>query len=845
MYLGIDLGTSNSAIAGLRDGRATVFKTPEGTDVMPSVIYRDRRGTQVVGVRAYDQFMLAPGNVVHGFKRLMGTATPQRFESAGTSLTPEEASAEVLKAIVGYAALEAGAGAVTGAVITIPAAFNQMQSEATLAAAHAAGLDRVALLQEPVAAAMAAMAGAANRSGLFLVYDLGGGTFDVALVQALEGSVTVLSHEGINMLGGRDFDRLIVDNVVRPWLARTFDLPDNLHGDKRFERLLRVTRRAAENAKIELSSREATTITAPDEIVRLEDRSGEPIYLDVPLDRATLDALVDEKVSDSIRLCRKILEDNGYSHEDIDRVVLIGGPTKMPTIRSRVQGELGIAVEDVGRIDPMTAVAIGAAIYCESRDWSQAVSTAKPAQMSLTTSGAISVAYTYTYEARTPAPRARLTVTATGHCAGATVQVDSTLGWSSGRRSIEAPVTLDLDLPDLGPNRFSAVVFDASGRPVAPASRDIVIERTIAATSGIPASQTIAVKLRDESDEGNTLAVLVPKGSLLPQSGVARYRAAEPLRAGDPGALRIELFQMDDEGARDPELNLAIGEFRIEGTDLPQGRSLRRGDAIVVHWGMSDSQHFTAEVEIPSLEQRFDARNFYDYQAGLNSFEGEDGSAFLNDSLDRAQAELDRAAEAMPSATSALLQPIRRRLEAQRAMAADTIDPETRRSTAEETRMIRQAVAAACREPRVRQQILRQQLAAAKRCYDEEVRAGATSSENERADLLARNGRVAIDAGDGASFDVAERQVRAIYALWWAVGQKQFPCCANLWSQVRGERHLARDRALFDRTIAAGNFAMAEGDIDSLREAIYAAFRNLPAFGVQEHVRERASLMRQ
>lgn len=129
--------------------------------------------------------------------------------------------------MVGYALVESGTNSITGAVVTIPAAFNQMQREATLEAAYAAGLDRVALLQEPVAAAMAAMAKSEIRPGLFLVYDIGGGTFDVALVQAIDGSVTVLAHEGINMLGGRDFDRLIIDDVVRPSLLRTFDLSDS------------------------------------------------------------------------------------------------------------------------------------------------------------------------------------------------------------------------------------------------------------------------------------------------------------------------------------------------------------------------------------------------------------------------------------------------------------------------------------------------------------------------------------------------------------------------------------------------------------------------------------------
>ncbi len=151
---------------------------------MPSVIHIDRRGNRTVGVRAYDQAIMAPENVAQGFKRLMGTATPLHFAAAGQEMTPEAASAELLRTMVGYALVEAGDAAVDGAVVTIPAAFNQLQSEATLDAAAQAGLDRVGLLQEPVAAAMAAMAASSERGGQFLIYDLGGGTFDLALVQA-------------------------------------------------------------------------------------------------------------------------------------------------------------------------------------------------------------------------------------------------------------------------------------------------------------------------------------------------------------------------------------------------------------------------------------------------------------------------------------------------------------------------------------------------------------------------------------------------------------------------------------------------------------------------------------
>src|ERR1700727_580895 len=250
MYLGIDLGTSNSVVAGIVDGKARVFRPADGGDVLPSVIYIDKRGHRLYGRRAHDQALVAPESVAAGFKRLMGTSTPIEVKGAQLTLTPEECSAEIIRQLLSQAFTETGSEDVTGAVITIPAAFNQMQSEATLRAAKMAGLERVDLLQEPIAAAMAAMEGA-KRSGQFLIYDLGGGTFDVALAQAINGEVNIIAHQGINMLGGRDFDRMIVNEVVRPWLLTTFDLPDNFQRDPNFRRLIRIAQLAAEKAKID------------------------------------------------------------------------------------------------------------------------------------------------------------------------------------------------------------------------------------------------------------------------------------------------------------------------------------------------------------------------------------------------------------------------------------------------------------------------------------------------------------------------------------------------------------------------------------------------------------------
>jgi molecular chaperone DnaK (HSP70) len=364
MFLGIDLGTSNSVIAGIDGTTLQLFKTADGSDTLPSVIYVDKRGMRLFGNRAYAQAIVSPENVAAGFKRLMGTSTPITLSGAGVSLTPEDCSTAILEQLLAQAHVATGKATMDNVVITIPAAFNQMQSEATLRAAEKAGLKNVSLLQEPIAAAIASLAGS-TKSGQFLIYDLGGGTFDLALAQSLNGNVSILAHHGINMLGGRDFDRMMVNEVVRPWLAANFDLPDDFQRDPKYRRLIRVGHMASERAKIDLSSQDEAVIFASDEEMRVADQSGVDMFLDIRITRSEYEALIREPVLQTVSAARMLLEDNGYTHEDIDRVVFIGGPSKTPMVREIVSQELGIAVDL--KADPMTTVAIGAAYHAQSK----------------------------------------------------------------------------------------------------------------------------------------------------------------------------------------------------------------------------------------------------------------------------------------------------------------------------------------------------------------------------------------------------------------------------------------------------------------------------------------------
>ena len=362
-YAGIDLGTTNSAICTYDGSNLKLWKSPEQNDVTPSAIYFDRRG-RYVGKRAYDLVPQDRAKAAILFKRLMGTSTPIEI-SGQDSLTPEQCSAEILKTLFSYLPEEVRME-VQGTVITVPAAFNQMQKDATLQAAELAGIGAVTLIQEPVAAVMSVMR-ARSSNGTFIIYDLGGGTLDVAIAEGLDGRVSLQAHGGIEMCGGRDWDRSIVANVVRPWLENSFKLPEDSATSPAFRRLFSKLDWAAEKAKIELSARGESIVSLSEVEVGVQDLNGADIYVDVPLTKERLDQLIDERLRDSIEAVRETMKKAGLSPHDVDRVPSVGGPTQYKTVRERVAFELGIS--GAMDVNPMTAVAEGAAIFAESVDW--------------------------------------------------------------------------------------------------------------------------------------------------------------------------------------------------------------------------------------------------------------------------------------------------------------------------------------------------------------------------------------------------------------------------------------------------------------------------------------------
>jgi molecular chaperone DnaK len=347
--IGIDLGTTNSVLAVIQDG-APVLLPVNGERLLPSVVGIGSNGDVLVGTSARNQWVVAPDRTVRSIKRKMGKA--ETVGMAGQSYTPQEISAFILTSIREAAQAALGEG-LRRAVITVPAYFNETQRQATLEAGEIAGLIVERIINEPTASALAYGYGLANGQHLkVLVYDLGGGTFDVSIIELHSGVVDVLATAGDNSLGGDDFDERLAAMI-----AEEFDEEHHIdlreHSHQAWARLLR----AAEEAKIELSS-------APYAEIKLEyiasDRKGNPLHIEREVARSEFEELIADLLGRTMELVRKALVDAKLRPDEIERVLLVGGSTRIPAVWELITVQMG--QEPHIEIDPDAAVALGAAV---------------------------------------------------------------------------------------------------------------------------------------------------------------------------------------------------------------------------------------------------------------------------------------------------------------------------------------------------------------------------------------------------------------------------------------------------------------------------------------------------
>ena len=345
--IGIDLGTTNSCVAVLEGGEPTVIANAEGNRTTPSVVGFTKGGERLVGETAKRQAVTNPERTITSIKRHMGE--DYTVEIDGKKYTPQDISAMILTKLKDDAESYIGSK-VTEAVITVPAYFSDSQKQATKDAGRIAGLDVKRIINEPTAASLAYGLDKEDGSQKILVYDLGGGTFDVSVLELGDGVFEVLATNGDTHLGGDDFD-----NVIMNWLADNFSQE---HGvDLRSDKMaLQRLKEAAEKAKKELSSAQTTNINLPFITVTADG----PLHLDTELTRAKFDQLTADLVQRTIEPLRKAMADAGVTNNDLAKVILVGGSTRIPAVQEAVKKETG--KEPFKGINPDECVAVGAAI---------------------------------------------------------------------------------------------------------------------------------------------------------------------------------------------------------------------------------------------------------------------------------------------------------------------------------------------------------------------------------------------------------------------------------------------------------------------------------------------------
>ena len=345
--IGIDLGTTNSVVAVMEGGKPTVIANAEGMRTTPSIVGFSKTGERLVGQLAKRQAILNPDKTIASIKRHMGEDYKKNID--GKDYTPQEISAMILRKLADDASSYLGEK-VTSAVITVPAYFNDAQRQATKDAGRIAGLDVKRIINEPTAAALAYGLDKLDQEKKVLVFDLGGGTFDVSILEIGDGTFEVLATAGNNRLGGDDFDQVLID-----YLAEEFKKTEGV--DLRNDKMaLQRLKEAAEKAKKELSSTMTTNVILPFITATAEG----PKHLTIDITRAKFDELTAHLVEKTMEPTRRALQDAGLSTSDIDDVLLVGGSTRIPAVQEAVKKFIG--KEPHKGINPDECVAAGAAI---------------------------------------------------------------------------------------------------------------------------------------------------------------------------------------------------------------------------------------------------------------------------------------------------------------------------------------------------------------------------------------------------------------------------------------------------------------------------------------------------
>ena len=592
---GIDLGTTNSAIALLKGTEVEIIKNNEGHEYTPSAVFVDKNNALIVGARAKDRLDSDPNNAYAEFKLQMGTDAEYVFARNGRQMKPEDLSAEVLKSLKSDVRQHLGED-VTAAVITVPAAFELPQCEATNKAAQLAGINFSLLVTEPAAAAFAYGFQNESRNAFWLVYDFGGGTFDAAVIKVRDGVIQVVNHEGDNHLGGKLIDWAIVEKLLIPRLTAEHPLKDFRRGNPKRQKAIAKLKQAAEHAKIAVSRLDSAEISI--DALCLDDE-GETIDFEYDLKKSDVEKITQPFILRTINICRQVLADRRLNIGNIESVLLVGGPTLTPHLREFLADSkegLGIPLEF--SLDPLTVVARGAARFAGTQRNESAA-----AQLPVS-AGQFEVElpdYKPVGNDAEPFIGGQVIAANGEDVSGFTIEfvnAEARTQWRSGKIPLSPNGAFSATLwAEKGEaNNYQIELQDATG------ARRETVPATIAYRIGIEQDKAMLIHSVGLALANNDVRFFFEKGTQLPARKRFIQKLAFRIKKGEAGeAIRLPVIEGEYTKA---DRNKLIGYLEIPATEI--NRDLPAGAEIEITIEIDQSRLVRTEAYITMLNTEFE-----------------------------------------------------------------------------------------------------------------------------------------------------------------------------------------------------------------------------------------------
>ena len=576
MY-GIDLGTTNSSISRMKEGLPKIIKTDTLKDTLPSCIYFNKKKSIQVGdsaysalkrdkLRAMKDWNSSLTNSFIEFKRTMGSEKKHFSSNMNKEYSSEELSAEVLKTLKSFVTDDI----LSSIIITVPAQFTINQKDATMQAAQLSGFEYAELLLEPIAASLAFGLNAQKKEGNWLVFDFGGGTFDVALLKVEEGIMKVIDTDGDNWLGGKNLDYAIVDGLIIPWLQENFKIGNILTNDTKKEIIRDAMKFYAEETKIQLSFNTSHNILSDLGDIPGEDDEGNEFELDITVTQEDLEEVFQPHFQRAIDLCIKLLSRNNLSGKDLETLLLVGGPTYSPILRTMLEDQIK---KPNTSVDPMTVVSKGAALYASTIDVPDIIRDKERDKTK--------IQLQVGYESTTIEEEEFITVR---------IEEDKTEGnipdkifcelvradkaWSGGKVQInKTGEVIEVKLNSNAPNLFNIILYDEQGSIMQCEPENFTIIQGSKVLSSILSNNIgIAIHSRVSKEEEFRTISGLEKNRSLPATGTTNHLFTQKqLRPGikeDFIIIPVLEGKAGAEGSK-PIYNIHVFDALITGNDLP------------------------------------------------------------------------------------------------------------------------------------------------------------------------------------------------------------------------------------------------------------------------------------